>query len=282
MKIFSLLVIFILSVLLSSCHTHRSSMVGSEIDTMAIIPMDTVALGYISPLNNVTLQMNLYYKEVNFLGFSDWEQWNLNIRTDSMIELRANNTNYIFETTPPAIAQDANVLHYSCTNAQKESMGVTIRKQPACEDEKGGVDYPFAVIILLKKADGTEITYSGCGFYLANPILNDIWALDSIKGKAIDRAAYANGVPSLEFHLDGMKIYGFAGCNQINGSFYIDRNDQLIFSSMKVTLMACESMEGEMNFLNAVNNKRYTYSLGNRRLTLRQKDGTLLVFKKVD
>lgn len=283
MKNLSLLFIFTFSVLWTSCHTRRASMAGVTFDTMAVMDMDSSLLGYVSPLNNVNLQMDLYYSEVTFHGFSNWEQWGLKIYSDSLIELKTETLGiYSFNAVSTTISEDATMLYYSCVNQQKESINITIRKQPACEDELGAVDYPFAVLIVLKKADGTELNYSGCGFYIINPLLNDVWALDSIKGKSIDRAAYANGVPSLEFHLDGMKVHGFGGCNEISGSFYVDREDKLIFSSMLATLKMCASMEGEITVLNALNNKAYRYTIENGKLRFIHKDGSVLIFKKVD
>jgi heat shock protein HslJ len=129
---------------------------------------------------------------------------------------------------------------------------------------------------------GKELAfYSGGGFYLGNPRIHDIWVLDSLNGNKVAATEYPNGMPTLEFHLDGGKVYGFGGCNHISGNYYFIEN-QIQFVPPVTTLKMCMEMTGESSFLSLLNKKRYTYSFLANRLKLYRTGGAAIVFKKVD
>lgn len=75
------------------------------------------------------------------------------------------------------------------------------------------------------------------------------WIILNSSGKAIDamdERAYINFSPR-----EG-KIYGFTGCNYINGDFNIENNDNIEFSNIITTTRHCDAISDENNILNAL------------------------------
>lgn len=86
----------------------------------------------------------------------------------------------------------------------------------SCMAQKEGL-LPNRVKISISKAENDLTEFTGCGLYLNNPALNDIWALKSwsslSSGQNLPVGAY------LEFNLQSNRIYGILGCGEITGYF---------------------------------------------------------------
>ncbi|MBC7535007.1 MAG: hypothetical protein H7258_04870, partial [Ferruginibacter sp.] len=71
-----------------------------------------------------------------------------------------------------------------------------------------------------KTSQKVEVTlrdtrYTGCGEYLYNYLLNDIWILESINSKALLSTAYEKQFPVMEFNLEKNKMFGYNGCSNM-------------------------------------------------------------------
>jgi len=85
--------------------------------------------------------------------------------------------------------------------------------------------------------NGNE-TLSRVGTYPAQPVLlNDIWVLETLNKVKAD-SLFVGERPRLEFHNVDKKIFGFGGCNQINGSYQIQGN-QISIAPLIATRKAC-------------------------------------------
>lgn len=76
------------------------------------------------------------------------------------------------------------------------------------------------------------------------------WTILNASGKNIDameERAYLNFSPK-----EG-KIYGFTGCNYINGDFNIENHDDIKFNNIITTSRHCDAISDETNILNALN-----------------------------
>jgi len=243
----------------------------------------------ITPINNVNLQMDLYKKDILFCGFDEENHWQLFIKEDSAFIFVLNTDTLVFEYTKYNQAQDASIIRYyskALLGKQKRDttkMNITITiTNERYRNENTAADYPFKLNVSIgDHADKTSTYYSGGGFYIGNPLIHDIWVLDSIHKKPVQKELFPNGLPRLEFHLDGGKFYGFGGCNELNGTYYFVQH-QIHINPPVTTLKLCTDMTEERNFVQLLNNKRYAYSIQNMRLKFMHKDGTVLVFKKVD
>jgi|SRR5690554_2102255 len=115
--------------------------------------------------------------------------------------------------------------------------------------------------------------------------LYDIWVLTEIKGKAIDKVSlYDNHqeVPTLEFNLSTMQVYGSDSCNRFSGGIEILGQGRMTLGALAGTLMACPDMKLADDFTQALFRVSH-YALSGLTLRLLDADkNTLLQFKKVD
>lgn len=86
----------------------------------------------------------------------------------------------------------------------------------SCITDKGE-KLPFRLSISGKKGKGSLAEFKGCGLYLNNPALHDIWA---VKGwSALSANKHIESGSYLEFNMKTQRIYGNLGCGEIEGSF---------------------------------------------------------------
>jgi heat shock protein HslJ/uncharacterized membrane protein len=122
--------------------------------------------------------------------------------------------------------------------------------------------------------------YSGCGRYLADYRLNDIWVLKSINDTAVNEKGLAKGLPRLEINLSTGKFYGTGGCNNINGNAEV-KGKYIHFPRIISTRMACNDDGFESRYLAALKAKNMRYKVDNGLLTL-QADDSVFTYRKID
>lgn len=178
-----------------------------------------------------------------------------------------------FESVEPIRAMDANVKMYRVNNG-KTSATITIQ-QLDCQDSMSGAVSPYTV-----KVEMNNKTLKGCGQYITDYRLHDIWVLEELNGKKVQIADFQKELPRIEIHAAENKFMGFGGCNSIEGNLFFEKG-LLRFTDVISTLMACAPGNKEDDFVKGLQSTT-TYSIGNLRLTLSNPSGTLLVFRKVD
>lgn len=286
----------ILFVSIVSSFIFLSGCAGGKKKLSAIVKVDTVAKAMVqrdslknalAVYNNVNKQLALYDNHITFYGIIP--EWDLLIQQDSMLIFQSAKDTLRFLITKKTYAQGGSFVRY----VSKEKKGLydtlssinqillTIVEKPFL-DQASATYYPFSIEITTQEQSGKQLAYfSGGGFYTGNPRIHDIWALDSLNGNKVSPSEYPDGVPVFEFHLDGGKLYGFAGCNNFSGSYYFVEN-QIQFIPPASTLKMCEQMSTETSFLELLNKKIYTYSFLANRLILSNSGGSTIVLKKVD
>lgn len=186
--------------------------------------------------------------------------------------------------TPPASearAQDADVTRYFA-KTETDTLIVSAHGKP-CVDTMSGGAFPFQVRIETKRSGDADYTsFEGCGRYVVDPRLNDIWILRSFNGRELEAQTFPRTFPTLEFHLADNMIGGSTGCNRISGPFDV-RGDKIRFSAMATTRMACYDMAFENAFLSAITPARILrYAISDGELTLTDGQEITMLFKKVD
>lgn len=115
--------------------------------------------------------------------------------------------------------------------------------------------------------------------------LHDIWALSDINGEAFDLdllSKHGQEVPSLEFNLSKMQVFGTDSCNRLSGGIETLGQGRIEFGALATTLMACPEMELADKFTQALGQVKH-YTLSGLTLALQDADNkTLLTFRKVD
>jgi heat shock protein HslJ/uncharacterized membrane protein len=179
----------------------------------------------------------------------------------------------------PIRAMDANVKMYRVTTS-KGTMNIQIQQQECINTMSGDKSAYTVRIEIVKEKSGDSTNFSGCGSYITDPRLHDIWALEKLNGKVVSLTNFNKEFPNLEINSSTNQFMGFAGCNRMNGTVFFEKG-LLRFSNTITTRMSCGANNKENEFIKALQSTT-TYKVENLRLTLINPSGVELVFKKVD
>lgn len=233
-----------------------------------------------------TVEMNSsYYQEkylngVDFFARGNEPNWTLEIDFEkSMIFATMDD----IKLTTPAVegikAQDSDVTKYSAKTESGELI-VTVIKD-ACQDNMSGENFSYKVRVEAKKsADANYKTFEGCGKFLYDIRLYDIYVMEEMTGFNLKKEKLMKGRPQFEFNLTDMRFLGHAGCNSLTGPIDVVGN-KIKFGNLMGTLMSCPNMKVEKAVVEALNQKTITYSIDKMKLTL-VSGKTKMVLKKVD
>ena len=218
-------------------------------------------------------------KGIYFRGNGNEPDWNLKI-SEKTIEFTSLKPGYEALNgahVEPILAMDANVKMYRFPTVAG-TMTIQIMQQE-CINTMSGDKSSYSVRIDIEK-EGNSIHLSGCGNYVTDYRLHDIWVLEKINGENVSITDFAKELPNLEIKTQENKFSGYAGCNRMNGSIFFERG-LLRFTNAVTTRMACIGTNKESLFLKTLQST-ITYKIENMRLTLTNPSGAELVFKKVD
>ncbi|MGH2667034.1 META domain-containing protein [Flavobacterium sp.] len=179
----------------------------------------------------------------------------------------------------PSKAMDANVKMYRVTT-ENADFQIQIQ-QMKCQNSMSGEWLPYAVTVELKRNTESDFTVlKGCGSYITDYRLHDIWVLEQLNGRKVELSDFNKELPLIEINAAANTFMGFAGCNQMNGRLFSEKN-LLGFDHIVTTRMACGSMNKEGEFLKALQSVS-SYKIKDNRLWLSNPSGLLIVFKKID
>ena len=106
----------------------------------------------------------------------------------------------------------------------------------------------FFVVISCKSAASSVATTEAAAAdsRQREDITEKYWKLIEINGKPVELNETFAREPYIKLREDSMQVIGHGGCNQLSGTYEIDREIQRIrFSQMVSTMMACINMEIE-------------------------------------
>ncbi len=106
------------------------------------------------------------------------------------------------------------------------------------------------------------------------------WKLISLNGKKVTVDSTFNREPYLMLKEKDHKVSGNAGCNQIMGSYQLTSGQEIKFSQMASTLMACPNLEGERAYLKVLEKVDH-YAVDGEELILSEGKTPLARFKAV-
>lgn len=186
-------------------------------------------------------------------------------------------------STPPGRedkAQDADVTRYFAQTEAGTLIVTVLRGE--CTDAMSGEQFPFKTRVDVKRSsDNDYASFEGCGRYVMDSRLNDIWVLTLFADRQLEAWDFRKGLPVLEFHLNDNRVVGTTGCNQISGNVRI-RGNKITIGQLATTRMACPNMAFEKEFLAAITNKSFQYSIDAGRLMLTGDNGMVMELRKTD
>ena len=272
MKRSGLILLLGLFILSASCNIKKAEQ-KKKAENVDSVPVDSTTMQMKYKMANNTIN-NVYFKANGTEPF-----WSLTI-SEKMIKLNIISDSILTPHTNPVYAQDRNIKRYTL---QTESAGMNIEiTQKECINAMSGIESPYSVTVEFKKGRDKKFTeLEGCGHYLTDYRLHDIWVLEALKGKKITKDDFIKKFPQMEINTGTNTFTGTTGCNRMNGQLFFEY-DKLRFQKIMTTKMMClPDNKKEREFLDALRTST-TYSIANNRLTLSNPDGDLLVFKKLD
>lgn len=134
------------------------------------------------------------------------------------------------------------------------------------------------------KQDGTRVRGRLADHYILGKLNEKItetyWKLISLNGEKVVVDSSFKREPYLMLREKDNKVSGNAGCNQIMGSYTLKGGNQIEFSQMASTMMACPNLDSERAFLDAIEKVDH-YSLNGEELVLKAEDQPVATFKAV-
>jgi heat shock protein HslJ/uncharacterized membrane protein len=226
-------------------------------------------------------QMENLEKGIYFIGNGNEPDWSLKI-SDKTIEFSSLKPGFEVlsgDYVEPIRAMDANVKMYRVATA-KGTMSIQIQQQE-CVNKMSGDKSAYTVRIEIVKVNSDNATnFNGCGNYITDLRLHDIWVLEKLNGETLRLINFNKELPNLEINSSTNQFMGFAGCNHMNGTIFFEKG-LLRFANVVTTRMACGENNKENDFLKALQSTT-RYNVENMRLTLTNQSGVEIVFKKVD
>lgn len=226
-------------------------------------------------------QMENINQKIYFRALGNEPEWSLKISNEKIIftSLVAGFESFEAPHVTPNKAMDSNVKMYRATTDLGE---IKIQMQHLnCSNTMSGEILPYTVKVeIIKNKSLVPKVFNGCGNYITDYRLHDIWVLETLNNKKAEVTAFRKELPHLEINTSQNTFSGFAGCNGMAGSIFYE-NGLLRFTEIVGTKMYCGDGNKESEFLKALQSST-KYQIENNRLTLSNPSGVLLVFKKVD
>jgi heat shock protein HslJ/uncharacterized membrane protein len=221
-----------------------------------------------------------YLKGIKFFARGNEPFWSLDIYSDNKIVFS--------EMSEPEVV----ALNYKEEKSNRENeiiisaqtnngeLVVSILRD-SCQDNMSGEMFDHQVSVRIKNSSSGEILLNGCGKYLYDYRLNDIWVMEELTDVVLKKENLMKGLPMFEFNLREMRVSGHAGCNQFFGKIILKGNS-ISFGTLASTKMACPDMTVEQKVFQALNQNIFTYKIDKLKLILESESGIKMVFRKTD
>lgn len=245
-----------------------NEVVGRFIATPAQTPSDSTAA-----VNEYIKWKDKFAAGVDFMASGTEPFWSVEIDLDKRMQLKT--PDGVQMTAPvPAPLKPADVAATAYRAATESGMLNVVIFDKQCTNDTSGQPYPKTV-----QVETSNKRYNGCGQWLADYRLHDIWVLRSLNDTAVD-LRLPKGAPTLEFNLNTGRVAGHDGCNSINGPLEV-KGKTLSLGRTASTLMACNDGGFGPRYRALLMAKELRYRIENLALTLT--DGrNRLRFQKVD
>ncbi|MFD1315944.1 META domain-containing protein [Namhaeicola litoreus] len=222
-----------------------------------------------------------HQRGIDFYAQGNEPSWNLEMDLDKVMTFK--NMDGLVFTAPsvePSLAMDANVKRY---RAITESGEIIIQLHKVkCSDTMSDKEFGYKVNIDFKSSnENNYVSYTGCGDYVPNTRLHNIWAIKSVNGKTLNKDDFKQKYPTLEINTSNGKVFGNDGCNNFNGSLSFEPG-KLEFGPMASTMMACFENQEISNAIGKTLSGMLDYSFEDNELILSKNGKTVMTLKNVD
>jgi len=219
---------------------------------------------------------------IDFYAVGNEPFWNIDMDFDKEVHFK--NLDGV-EFKSPAVQgidiHNSNIREY---NLQTESGEMIIQmEEKLCNDTMADQTFDYQVNVKVKLSKENEsTTYQGCGDYVPDFRLHDIWAIIEVDGIKVNQADFKNKSPLLEINTSEEKVTGNDGCNSFNGSLKIE-NGKIIIGNLASTMMACfENTSISSKIGKTLSGNSLNYTIENNQLILVKNHKKVMVLKHID
>lgn len=267
--------LFIFLMVIVSCKS-----VNTSTEKPLEVPLKESNSNLVNDFNTFALAQ--HQKGVDFYAMGEDASWTLALDFDNEFHFTTSTgISYTAAAVEPAIAADFPVKRYR-TVTDKGELIVEI-SFTECTNGFYGSKQTYKVSVNYKTTSAkNDIDFKGCGTYIPDFRLHNIWAIIEVDGLKINPSTYKNNAPILEINSLKQTVLGADGCNTLRGIVYNQYN-QLYFNKIMGTRMACDDAQQISSKINDVfNTKGLTYALINNLLIITKNNQKLMVLKHID
>ncbi len=210
---------------------------------------------------------------VTFMASGEEPFWGVELRQNEVWFRRLAEKDTLIKLSSPTITEESNDQG-SYTRIAAAELEVLIRKD-SCASTMSDETFPYRVEVRWQNE-----TYRGCGYYLYDDRIQDIWVLERLHDEAMGLSDFPDGLPYLEIHPVDGRISGFGGCNRYHGTANV-RASQVEFGPVAATKKYCGNTNRETSYFQALQGT-YEYQLDQGKLVFSQQGRAIMVFRKAD
>ena len=204
--------------------------------------------------------------------------WSITISDDKIV-YKTPDYSIILPHSEPILTMDSHVKLYK-TKVKSAEFNIQILQQE-CTNQMSGKILPYKVSVEFKKNSSSNFEkINGCGQYITDNRLNNIWVLEELNGTKVSKEEFTNMLPLLEILANYNQFFGLLGCNRVNGTIFFEKG-KLKFNTAASTKTICGNSNREAEFITALESIS-TYSFEENRLILSNSSGNKIILKKID
>lgn len=218
---------------------------------------------------------------IDFYAFGNEPFWSLEMDMEKDFHFKTLDGDEIIVPAVEGVgAMDADVMRF---RSKSESGELIIQiSHLECLDNMSGEKFHFKVTVDYKTAEENDYTtYNGCGSYVPDPRLHDIWAIVKLGEETISPDDFLKGGPMVELNIAKEEVIGSDGCNRFRGRFEIMGN-HIVFGNLAGTRMACPNMEISDRISQAISGENLIYKLKSGNLLFLKEGKIVMTLKHID
>jgi uncharacterized membrane protein/heat shock protein HslJ len=218
---------------------------------------------------------------IDFYALGNEPFWSLDMDFENEFQFKnLDGLTIIVPAERGAKAMDAEVTRYRSVNDTHEII-IQAQRQD-CSDTMSDNKFDYKVNIDYKKIKEKNYTkLSGCGNFVPDYRLNNIWAIENIDNKNLNEIEFMKGQPYIEIIMIENRISGHDGCNNIMGGFRYE-NGYIIIGNLAGTRMACPNLEISNQISKTLSNKKIAYDFIDGKLYFIYQSKIIMTLKNID